>query len=139
MVIRAKKARRLSIRIPGWVRRSQLVCQVNGAPVEPDRMGAFIVLDGLPAGAVVTLLFPLERETVTLPLPSMNARQYRGVAQVTATFKGSTCIGLAEPEEEVHGMQPAWVPLFRRPEYQQDYAPMRDVPYHVVERPIRWY
>jgi hypothetical protein len=112
---------------------------VNGVPVTPDRIGAYISLNDLPAGAVVTLQFPLERETATLPLPTMNARQFRGVAQVTATFKGSTCIGLAEAEEDVRGIQPAWVPIFQRPEYQQDQAPLRDVPYRVVERPIRWY
>ncbi len=139
LVLRMKQARRVSIRIPGWVRRSQLVCLVNGVPVTPDRMGAYIAFNSLPAGAVITLQFPLERETATLPLPTMNARQFRGVAQVTATFKGSTCIGLAEPEEDVRGMQPAWVPIFQRPDYQQDHAPMIETPYRVVERPIRWY
>jgi hypothetical protein len=139
LVLRAKLARRLSVRVPAWVRRSQLVCKVNEHVVTPSWAGAYLLLRDLPAGAVVTLAFPLERETVTLPIPSMNSRQYRGVAQVTATFKGSTCIGLAEPEEEVHGMQPAWVPMFRRPEFQQDQAPMREVEYRVVEQPIRWY
>ena len=139
IILRTKSARHLSIRIPAWVQRSRLVCLVDDQPVATVWAGAYIILSSLPAGAVVTLQFPLTRETVTLPIPNMNSRQYRGVAQVTATFKGSTCIGLAEAEEEVHGMQPAWVPMFRRPAYQQDQAPMREVPHHVVEHPIRWY
>ncbi len=139
LVLRTKTARHVSVRVPAWLRRSGLVCRINGSVVEQTFVGTYLTLNDLPARAVITLSFPLQRETVTLLIPSMNSRQYRGVTRVTATFKGSTCIGLDEPDEEVHGMQPAWVRLFHRPDYHKDTAPLHRISYRVVEKPIQWY
>lgn len=139
VIIKNKTARRIQVRIPAWVKRSGLRCAVNGNPVTPGWAGAYAVFGSLSGDAVLTIEFPLERETVTLMLPSMNQRQYRGASTVTATFKGSTCIGLEKAEESVHGMEPAWYPLFHRPQFQREDTPMKEVDYHVTEKPIRWY
>jgi len=139
VVIRNKTARRISVRVPAWVRRSQLRWTVNGNAVTPTWTGSYAVLDGLAPHAILMMEFPLARETVTLALPSVNARQFRGVPTVTCTFKGSTCIGLEKEEESVQGAEPAWYPLFQRPQFQADQAPLKEVDYYVVEKPIRWY
>jgi hypothetical protein len=88
--------------------------------------------------ADITLEFPVQKETVTLLIPFMNARQYRGVARASYIFKGSTCIGLVE-DENIFGSEYAWVRLYRRPQYHLEEAPLVEVPYRVVEDPIQWY
>jgi hypothetical protein len=138
VVIRNKAARRIRVRIPGWIKRAQLRCSLDGQPAALDWDGACLIFDDAPRGAELRLEFPLPRETVSLPLPLMNQRQYGGVKSLTATFKGSTCIGLAEPAGAQPSDRPAWVPLFQRPQYQADTAPMKTIPYRVPDRVIRW-
>lgn len=139
VVIKNKTAHRISVRVPAWVKRGQLRWRLNDAPASPAWTGPYAVFDGLSPQATLTMEFPLERERVTLTLPNLNARPYRGAPTVTCTFKGSTCIGLEKPEEDVYGREPVWYPLFHRPQFQMDKAPLKEVDYYVVEKPIRWY
>ncbi len=137
-VIHNKKARNLQVRIPGWVRLSDLRCKVNNAPVEPSWCGRTAGFTDLPLNADLTIEFPIHQETTTLMIPFLNARQYRGVPKVTYQFKGSTCIGIVE-DESIFGSEYAWVRLYRREQYAQDHAPLVETPYRVVENPIQWY
>lgn len=139
VVIKNKTVRRINVRIPPWVNRSHLRCKVNGNLATPDWAGSYAVFSDLQSKSVVAIEFPLERETVTLSLPAMNSRPCKGAPTVTANFKGSTCIGLEKAEESVHGKEPAWYPLFQRPEFQLEKAPLKEVDYYVAEKPIRWY
>jgi hypothetical protein len=138
VVIHNKQARNLQVRIPGWVRQSDVRCKVNDTTVEPTWCGRYAGLLDIPQSADITIEFPVQKETVTLLIPQMNARQYRGVAKATYQFKGSTCIGVVA-DESIFGSEYPWVPLYRHPQYHLDQAPMVEVPYHVVERPIQWY
>ncbi len=138
VIIRNKKAHHLQVRIPGWVNLSQLRCFVNEVVANPDWNGRLACLYDLPSNAIVRIEFPIKEETATLLLPAMNNRQYRGIARGTYQFKGSTCIGVAE-EESIFGSDFTWVPIYRKPEYHLDQAPMVSVPYYVVENPIQWY
>ena len=137
-VIHNKKARNIQVRIPGWVRQNDLRCFLNGAPVEPAWCGRYAGFLDIPLHADISLEFPVQKETVTLLIPFMNARQYRGVARASYIFKGSTCIGLVE-DENIFGSEYAWVRLYRRPQYHLDKAPLVEGPYRVVENPIQWY
>lgn len=139
VVIRNNSARRISVRVPAWAPRARLIWRLNGNPASPAWTGTYAVFDSLSPRDELAMEFPLEREKVTLTLPAINERVFRGAPRVTCTFKGSTCIGVDKGEEEVHGQEPAWYPLFHRPQYQADRAPMKEVEYRVVERPIRWY
>ncbi len=136
--IRNKGCRNIQVRLPGWVRLGELRCTVNGLSREPAWCGRYAGFLDLPGEAVITLEFPVPVETVTLLIPFMNARQYRGVARGTYVFKGSTCIGQVE-EESIFGSEYAWVRLYQRPDYALERAPQVDVPYRVADRFIRWY
>jgi hypothetical protein len=111
---------------------------MNGAPVEPAWSGRTVGFMDIPADAKITLEFPMQEETLTLLIPFMNARQYRGVAKATYLFKGSTCIGQVE-DESIFGSEYAWVKLYQRQAFHLDKAPLVEIPYHVVENPIQWY
>ena len=142
VVIRNKAVRRVHVRVPGWMKRRQMRVFVDDREIEPEQAGAYLVVDELSPSAVITLTFPLERERRTLHVPITSfagGRQFRGHPIVTALFKGSTCIGLEDGPEDIAGRQPAWTPLFRRPEYQADVAPMKAGDGPVVGRLIKWY
>jgi hypothetical protein len=137
-VIRNKKARKIHIRIPGWVKQSELRCTVNGASSEPTWSGRMISFYDVPLGAEIVIEFPLTIETVELLIPSLNARQLKGVVKATYQFKGSTCIGVVG-EEQAFGSDDHWVKLYQREQYLQEKAPMVEVPYREVDEPIQWY
>ncbi len=138
VVIHNKKAQYLQVRIPAWVRSGDLRTFVNETAVEPTWNGRYAGLYDLPLDAEIRFEFPLVKETVTLMIPGMNARQYRGVTKGTYQFKGSTCTGMIE-DESIFGSEYTWVKLYQHPIYTLDKAPMIDVPYHVVEKPVEWY
>lgn len=131
--------RRISVRIPSWVRRSTLRVTIDGRPIEPSWTGPYAVANGLRPGTVVRLDFPLVTETATIAIPSINARPFKGSPTVIARFRGSTCVGLEPAPESVNGADPVLYPLFDRPEFQAAEAPMREVDVRVVERPIAWW
>ncbi len=68
----------------------------------------------------------------------MNVRRFKGGAKVKAIFKGPVCIGYDEPDPVPIKDVAVWR-MFRRPHYQTDKAPMVEVPYRVVDKPIKWY
>jgi hypothetical protein len=134
-----RTCRRVSVRIPSWVRRSKLEVTVDGRRIDPSWTGAYVVADGLRPGSKLRLDFPLATEKATLALPSINQRPFRGSPTVTAYFRGSTCIGLEPAPESVNGADPVLYPLFDRPEFQAAEAPMREVVVRIVERPVAWW
>ena len=138
VVIQNKKARNILIRIPGWVGLSSVRFSLNEMPIEPTWCGRYAGFYDLPKNANLVIEFPLSLETETQLIPTLNARQMRGVAKVTYHFKGSTCMGVVD-EDRTYGADIAWVKLYQRPQYHLDQAPMIEVPYQVVENPIRWY
>lgn len=138
VIIRNKKARHLQVRIPGWVRLGETQAFINEKPVAPAWSGRYACFYDLPLDAEIRIEFPQEEETVALLIPTMNSRQYRGVTKGVYQFKGSTCIGQVE-DESIFGSEYTWVKLYQRPQYHLDKAPLIEVPYHVVEKPIEWY
>jgi hypothetical protein len=138
VVVHNKKARNIQVRIPGWVSPGEVRCKVNDITIEPSWCGRCAGFLDIPVQAALTVEFPIHQETVSLPIPFMNARQYRGVARGTYLFKGATCTGLLA-DENIFGSDYAWVPLYQRPGYQLNQAPMVEVPYTIVENPIQWY
>jgi hypothetical protein len=138
VVIHNKKARNLQVRIPGWVALPELRCRVNGRDSVPAWSGRYAGFYDIPLDAEVRLEFPLREESESLMIPFMNARQYRGLIKNTYQFKGSTCIGVKE-DESIFGSEYTWVKMYNRPQYHLTQAPMLEVPYYVVENPVRWY
>ena len=138
VVVHNKKASNIQVRIPGWVRQADLRCKVNDTPVEPTWCGRYAAFPHIPLNADLIIEFPLQKESQTLLIPMMNSRQYRGVAKATYEFKGSTCIGVVE-DESIFGSEYPWVKMYNHPQYHLDKAPLVEVPYHVVENPIKWY
>ena len=80
------------------------------------------------------LAFPIETEVVDLPLTNINGH---GAVTIQATFRGATCLKTS-PLDDWY-TPPTGVRVFDRPQYAKEEAPMRTVPYRIVERPVQWY
>ena len=132
--IENKTSRRISVRIPAWIPRASLQCTLDGRAVAPDWNGRYAQFDGLRGGETLSLEFPLVRETLSLALSTINAAD---VVRLEADFAGSTCLGTTNVDENY--VEGVGLKLFNRPEYKAEVAPLREVPYYVVEKPIRWY
>jgi hypothetical protein len=133
VLLRNKTARRINVRIPAWIPRGTLRCQVDGQAATPDWVGRYAQFGGLRGRERLELQFPLQRETRSLFLSSINGAD---MVELRAEFKGSTCLSTVNVDE--NWPEPVGCKLFHRPGYRLDQAPMKEVPYRVVEKPIRW-
>ena len=127
VVIRSKKARRVAVRVPHWVRRSGLRVEVTGVPRGLSRAGNYVVLDDLEPEDTVTLTFPVEetsaRYTVAARTPAEEA--------YACTFRGSTLVDIS-PRDDA----PTSYPLYRRDHLRGNEAPMRQAERFVADRAI---
>ena len=140
VVIGNKMAHAINVRIPAQVSRRDLRCTVNGQAIEPAWLGRYARFDGLQGNEQIVITFPLQTETLHLALSTINTAlpepvKPNTIIRIRADFRGSTCLG-TEPEEAI--FLPTGLRTYRRDHLRQPHAPMRQVPYHVVERPIRW-
>jgi len=86
--IRNKTAHRISVRIPAWIPRAALKCNVDGQPAVPEWQGRYAQFDGLKGAETIILEFPLKKETLYLP-----------VDRIRAEFRGTTCLSTAPVDE----------------------------------------
>ena len=140
VVIRNKTARQIRVRIPAWAPQRTTAFTIDGRPASPAWLGRYAQFGGLHGGEALMITFPLKTETLHLALSTINADWASAderATNVRAEFRGSTCIGTGAMDD---GHTPApGLKMYRRDHYRQDKAPMRRVPYAVVDRPIRWY
>ncbi len=139
VVLRNKTARRISVRVPGWVDRRALRCHLDDATVEPGWVGNYLVVDGARPGQVLTVEFPLHTETATLVYNGLNGRGGRkGLERWSCRFRGSTLVHLEEPGEHPGGARLDWYRIFRRERYQTESAPTRPQDDYVAPKTIAW-
>jgi hypothetical protein len=130
VVIRNKKARRIAVRIPHWVKRPQLGADVSGARRPLVWVGNCVVFDGLEPGDALTLGFPVEETTASY---TVNART-SAEQTYTCAFRGSTLVGIS-PRDAA----PTSYPLYLRDHLRSSAAPTKTVERFVADRTvIRW-
>jgi hypothetical protein len=150
VVIRNKLARTLAVRIPRWVDRRQIRCQVNDRDVGWHWVGNYLVPDRIAPGAVLTLQFPVveTRETYYLTPPGSDLEWYRHKAdfpEYVLEFKGNTCLKVDFTNRAQFKIE-SWsdpaeltgYPVYRREHYRAPQAPFRKVSRYVAPRVIEW-
>jgi hypothetical protein len=139
VLVNNKTSRSLRIRIPSYIKKSELRIQVNDNYVQPAWSGRYIVLTNLDGKEKIELTFPLEKVRRELYIPSLNMRHEGETPKVTTFFKGATCIGIERAPLKAGEVEAPWVKMFDRPEYNNtNTTPMRNIDYLPVS-PIRWY
>ena len=131
VVLRNKTARRVHLRLPLWVDKAAVRCQVDGKGLAPTWLGNYLLFDGLQPGQVTTVEFPVAETTEHLTEPTY-ATQY------ALRMKGNTLVDISPRAEtpsftrltQDDGLQiriSKAYPIYQREHYKQDRAPMVDV------------
>jgi hypothetical protein len=124
VVIKNKTSKRVSVRIPSWVDRSQLRCGVNGATVSAHWVGNFIMIENLKADDTLLLEFPIREATEHY---TYAGRTY------TLRFKGNTLVDISPRQDRGN------YPIYQRDPLKQAKAPMKQVARFVAPSTIKWW
>jgi DUF1680 family protein len=127
VVVRNKTARRAAVRIPSWVSRRQIRAEVAGRECPLVWTGNYLVFDGLRAGDVLTLVFPVKETTARY---TVNARTPAEHAYA-CTFRGSTLVDISPRDNS-----PTSYPLYQRADLRRDKAPTKTVERFVASKTI---
>jgi hypothetical protein len=138
VILKNKTSERVSVRIPAWVNRSQLQCQVNGEGVIPAAVGNFLVFEQLKPSDTIKLEFPVKEETEYYTyrdggFASLNEINEDAGIIYTLRFRGNTLVDVSPREDE------GYYPIYMRNQYKQSQTPEREVTRYVAPRPIRWW
>jgi hypothetical protein len=128
VVLRVKSARRLAVRIPGWVARGKLRSQVNGSARQGVWVGNYLTFGDLNQGDEVVLGFPVPESSVTYTVAAHIPGQ-ESVFEVR--FRGSTAVAVSPHDES-----PTTYPLYQREHLRTDVAPLKRKRRFVAERII---
>lgn len=126
VVIRNKTARRLFVRLPSWVDRSQLKVLVGSKQHEPALAGNYLLIDGVVPSDQVLVTFPVPESRATY---TAHHRVWRKEKDYTFVFRGSTVVDV-EPKETGRTN----IPIFDRKNMRQGEVPMRQVVRNVQDR-----
>ena len=122
--VKIKKACRLSIRIPEWVKAEDTQCTVNGKARKTSWQGRFAVVGKVNSGDVVGLMFPISERTEKL------TGFLSGPAEFTLTFKGNTVVDI-DPRNNS-------CPFYEREKYRQDNVQWKGIEQFVADDVVKW-
>ena len=146
VVIRNKTARKLSVRMPGWVDMDAVQTNVNGKVTNPFRVARYLVLDVLSPKDVITITFPMVESTETYTLkwkeedfwmegtnPGSAWITHDEPDRFTFHFKGNTVVEIT-PRYEGNDYKH----YENRAQYRQTKAPMKKVTRFVSPVTLKW-
>ena len=92
-MLKNKKARSATVRIPMWVDREKVGCQVGDEAVELLWVNNYVAITGLKQGDEITIVFPMKERRATYRIAT---------GDYTFKFRGNTAIsvdpkGIARP------------------------------------------
>ena len=127
-VLRNKTASAVYVRVPQWVDKTAVRCQVNEQPISPHWVGNKLAVTGVAAKDIITLEFPMVETTETYTLPSYPD-------PYTLSMKGNTLVDISprteRPIHVKHGSDDGAIfeigtgyPIYLRDHYKGDKAPM---------------
>ena len=145
VVVKNKKAKKVSIRIPTWVDEMAVKSEVNGEPASPFWVGRYMVFTGLKPGDEITITFPMveTQETYTLNWkksdfwqestnPGNTWQPEDPPAKFTFTIRGNTVIDVS-PREDTGEYK-----LYERDNMKADKAPMKTMTRFVPSVVVKW-
>ena len=101
--IRVKEARRVLVRIPGWVPHDRVTAFVDRSPIPVTWEGSYVAFAPVETGQLLTLTYPLRIAEIREPV--------QGV-EYTERWRGNTIVDISPPGQ--------WIPMFQRPELEEE-------------------
>lgn len=154
VVIRNKTAKAIAIRMPCWVDRKRITCEVDGAAVNYSWIGNYLVVTGLLGAESLTVEFPMVETTETYYLVPWELEQpwhiqmgeYETMATYILHFKGNTCIKAEFPNREkfligfseLRRDELNVYPIYQREHYREHTAPMKSIIRYVSPTSVSW-
>lgn len=140
VVLKNKTARWAAVRIPRWVDRAAVRCDVGGAGRPVVWVGNCLMVHALAPTDIVTITFPMV-ETVEQHTEKVADVRY------TCTFKGNTLVDISPrgdrplsttywQDDGTQGRVVAGYPIYRREHYKRDKAPVKTVERYVAPRVV---
>jgi len=137
VVLTNKQAKKMSVRIPLWVDKKAVRCQVNDAEIPLEWIGRYLLVSGVQRGGTVTVTFPVV-ETIEKHTEPTYEQTY------TCYFKRNTMIDISpRPEEfnwaKIASDDGAWTELDKEmgyPMYQRDHMKASKAPVKKVTRNV---
>jgi len=144
VVLRNKQARRIFVRVPGWVDRQRMECRINEKSTAPHFHGNYLLLDQVGGSAVITLAFPVHEEVRTFTVDDYGGRGMAGrpldTYKYRVTLKAGTAMAvtsLAGDESKTYDVAVVYPAYQDRGYLAGDVAPMRKVPPIATSNVIR--
>lgn len=125
VVIRNKTAKRVFIRIPLWVDKTEVECKVNNHQLSTEWFGRYLLIESLKAKDQIDIEFPM--------VEKVEKYQCEEDKTFTCTFKGNTLVDIS-PRSDGPGY-----PLYRRDKFKQNKAPTKEVNRYVTEHLLQWH
>jgi hypothetical protein len=105
VVLKNKQARAAVIRLPLWVDKAAVVCNIGGTPANPEWSGQYARIDHLQPGDNIIISFPMVEWTERLTAPRMERTNEIHPASpkpaeaepTTVTLRGNTIVNLSKP------------------------------------------
>ena len=137
VVLRNKKARTMSIRIPMWADQEAVQCSVNNTEIPLQWVGRYLLVSDLENRDEVTITFPMVETTEEHTEPTYEQTY-------TCHFKGNTMVDISPRAEEFNWTRiasddGAWTELNKEmgyPMYQREHMKASEAPMRKVTRYI---
>ena len=138
VILRNKTARTIAVRIPLWVNRGALRCQLNQKEVTPDWFGNYATFGQTRPGDQIALDFPRREDADTFHLdPVWWANDYNthtpNYRKYACQFVFDTCVSVESPTKDPKGYV-----LYDRDHLKKTTAPVRTVERLVPDKILVW-
>ena len=129
-VIRNKACRRVSVRIPAWVRLADVLFRVNGENRGGRFVGRYAVADNLQPGDTIELSFPVAEEIFRRTAHARTEDE----TMHTIHVRGNTVVDISPRDEN-----PAYYPFYRREHMKEPGpSPTKAITRNVATHVPRW-
>lgn len=118
VVINNKSAERISVRIPSWVNKKDVLGYINENAYPCFWVGRYLLFDGLKTGDKITIKFPIKETTTSY---TGNSRT-KDEQTYKCIFRGSTLVDISPRDDS-----PTGYPLYLREHMRKDKAPMKKI------------
>jgi hypothetical protein len=113
-VLRNKTAKRMLVRLPGWVPRGAVHCRVGSRPVDCEWVNNYLLVEGLKPADTIVLEFPVVESVVQATLEGILYTLY---------FRGNTLVRFSAQVTKRGSVHSDSYPIYRRGHLFAPHAP----------------
>ncbi len=141
VVLHNKQAKRIHLRVPGWVDRRSLKCAIAGRSVGPMFIGNYLVMEAVPVHSTVVITFPIREDSETYWLDDYGRIDFQqeGATRVATyryniKFRANTAIEVNVDHKPIHAYvgnnldpAPTYAAYDDRQRFRRNEAPTKTV------------